>query len=297
MRYHSFHLTIESELPLPELTGSDAVGTPDVRIVRGRVPAEGLADGEQKGPFLWVGNGTLWLRVPDVARFLIRDGKEILVDTEKDADDDSVRVFLLGSAMGALLTQRDWLVLHGNAVRVGDHALVCVGDSGTGKSTLATGFMRRGHPVLSDDLVPIDPDGRALPGPPRIKLWQDMATQLDIDTRDLRRIRPGLEKFHLPLDDDRRRVPIPVRWIYVLDTHPGDNITLNPIEGLERFPILHDNSFRLRFIKGMGRESEHLAQCAQLAARVRLARVTRPSDGFSLEGVLDLILQDAATHP
>ncbi|MEY2631638.1 MAG: hypothetical protein RIR00_292, partial [Pseudomonadota bacterium] len=156
--YSAYNLKIASDLPLPELSllpEADAQ-SPDVTISLGAVQPEGLPDGQQLGPFLWTSPSQLWLQVPHVARFLVSHGTEIRVDPEPGIDEDSLRVFLLGSAFGALLFQLGYLVLHGNAIRIGDQCMICVGPSGAGKSTLAAGFMQRGHTILADDVVPVD---------------------------------------------------------------------------------------------------------------------------------------------
>ena len=212
MRFSAYNLIIESELTLPELLPCLNACLPDVHILIGSVSD----DGQQLGPFLWVATDTLWLQIPHIARFLISKGNEIVIDPEPGIDEDSLRVFLLGSAIGALLFQRGYLVLHGNAIRIGDLCMVCVGYSGAGKSTLAAGFMQRGHAVLADDVVPVDSLCRALPGFPRIKLWQDVADKLAINTADLRRIRPNTEKFNYPLGQLFTDQPLPIRWVYLL---------------------------------------------------------------------------------
>ncbi|WP_207459235.1 hypothetical protein [Azospirillum sp. SYSU D00513] len=299
MFYISYGLTIASELPLPELAVRQhgAETEADIRIGIGVVDTEGLADGRQIGPFLWVSATALWLRIPRVARFLVTGGSRILIDPEPGIDEDSLRVFLLGSAMGALLFQRGCLVLHGNAIRIGDQCMVCVGRSGAGKSTLAAGFMQREYPVLADDVVAVDGDCRALPGFPRIKLWQDVASQLGIDTANLRRIRPNTEKFNLPVAATEAGSPLPIRWVYILGSDHGEEMTLEPIRGLHRFQPLHDNTYRVRFLNGMALKPQHLALCGRLAGRIRLARLTRPRDGFSLDRMIERILADIAEYP
>ena len=172
--YTCYGLTIQSQLPLPELlhavSSVPEIAPAEVDIRIGPVAPEGLPGGTRLGPFLWVTVSSLWLQVPKVARFLVSEGREIVIDPEPGIDADSLRVFLLGSALGALLFQRGLLVLHGNAIRIGEQCMVCVGHSGAGKSTLAAGFLRRGHEILADDVVPVATDCRALPGFPRFSI-------------------------------------------------------------------------------------------------------------------------------
>jgi len=299
VRYTAYLLSIECELALPELLPDPSTGArgPDVRIRLEDVSPHGLENGIQLGPTLWANREQLWFQAPNVARYLVQRGDTILIDPEPGIDEDSIRVFLLGSAFGALLFQRGYLVLHGNAVRVGDQCMVCLGDSGAGKSTLAAGFMQRGFDLLADDVVPVDSGCRALPGIPRIKLWQDTASRLGIDTADLCRILPDIEKFHYPLASAAAGLPLPVRWVYLLSAGNTDDIQCEPIRGMERFRPLYDNTYRVFFLEGMGLEPEHLRLCGELAGRIRLARVTRPQEGFHLDPLLDLLLTDMEKNP
>jgi hypothetical protein len=50
--------------------------------------------------------GHFRLDVPGVARYSVEDGKRILIEPMADATPEKVRLFLLGSTIGALLYQR-----------------------------------------------------------------------------------------------------------------------------------------------------------------------------------------------
>lgn len=300
MRYTAYNLSIDSEIDLPELfpMHTSNAEPADVKIHFGSIAPEGLADGQQLGPFLWVTPVSLWLQVPQVARFLVSNGNAIRIDPEPGMDQDSIRVFLLGSVFGALLLQRGHLVLHGNAVRIGDQCMVCVGRSGAGKSTLAAGFLQRGYEILADDVVPVDSDCRAVPGFPRIKLWQDVADRLNIDTAGLCRIRPNLEKFNYPIALAADTPPLPIRWIYILGSNNVfQEFQIESIQGLQRFQPLRNNTYRVGFLDGMGLKAEHMKLCGQLAGSIRLARITRPNNGFMLERLIDRLLADISENP
>ncbi len=299
MQYTGYNLLFQSDIPLPELLSheSDKNALPDVTIRFATIGSDGLPDGKQLGPFLWVSAKELWLQIPKVARFLVQGGNTILIDPEPGIDEDSLRVFLLGSALGALLFQRGYLVIHGNAIQIGDQCMVCVGQSGAGKSTLAAGFMKRGYPILADDVVPVDKACNALPGFPRIKIWQDVADHLKIDTSGLRRIRPNIEKFNYPLQQQFAAEPLPIRWIYILGSENIDNIRFEPIQGMQRFPLLYNNTYRARYLEGMEIKPLHLQLCGKLASKIRLAKVTRSQSGFALDQLIDHLLADMASNP
>lgn len=288
--YHAYGLTFASEIELPELAlAPDASQPPQVQISLGAVPPQGLEGGRQISPFIWVSDGQFWLEVPDIARFLVRDGAQIVVQPAPSIDMASVRVFLLGSGLGALLFQRGLLVLHGNAIEMGQGCLVCVGPSGVGKSTLTAAFMQRGYRVLADDVVPINDQGMAIPGFGRIKLWQDVADRLHISTDGLQRIRPQLEKFNLPLGDAFCDSPRKVVQICLLSEHLDDDITQSPVTGIEKFTLLRANTYRQRFMAGMALQPQHLQQCGALAGQVAITRVARPKSGFRIDDLVDAL--------
>lgn len=294
--YQLHGLTVSSIVALPELLHAPAGATPQVHIRHGRVDPDGLANATTLGPFCQAGARHLWLNVPEVARYLISDGHSITIDPRPGVDDASVRVFLLGSGLGALLFQRGFLVLHGNAIRVGDACLVCAGHSGTGKSTLAASFLRRGHEILADDVIAVNDAGEAIPGFPRLKLWRDAAERLGIDTGGLQRIRPTLEKFNYPLEDGFCGETLPIRWLYILHTRNRPGYELEPVHGMARFEPLRRNTYRVRYMDGMTLQAGHLRLCGQLAGKIRLVRVHRARAGLSPDDLAGILLEDALAH-
>lgn len=296
-RYSCYGLTIDSEIPLPDL-GTPATASPttsgpaDLTIRYGALDAPDPADVSPLG--LWRHGTVCGIEVPDVGRYEARHGTEILVDPLPDADPRAVRLFLLGSAMGATMMLRGALVLHGNAIRVGDACAVVLGHSGAGKSTLAAEFDRRGFDVLSDDVVPVDGDGLALPGYPRIKLWDDALDRLGRSTADLERIHDAHEKFQVPLQRSALE-PLPLRWVYVLERHAGEELSLDQAHGAVAFALLHEHTYRNDLVLGGDAAAAHLQQCAGLIGRARITRVLRPAGTMTAETTAAAILADIGT--
>jgi len=131
-RYIVFGLVTVSELDLPELRRDAASESiPDIVISLGVIAEAERASGMYK-----TADGAL-LVVEDVARYLIKDGAQIVVEPRPGTPLANVRLFLLGSAMGMLIHQRGLLPLHGNSIEIDGCAFAFVGQSGAGKSTLA----------------------------------------------------------------------------------------------------------------------------------------------------------------
>ena len=290
--YRCYGLVIRSDIELREL-GADPVApsTPvDVVIQRGSVgPPPPSAVELPWG--LWRDGDVCGVDIPDVARYEVSRGERIVVDCHPQADERDVRLYLLGTMLGAILMQRGHLVLHGNAIRVDSSAAVVVGRSGAGKSTLAAEFSRRGLDLLSDDVVPVDATGNALPGYPRIKLWGDALEALGLDTDGYERIIASRAKFHVPISRGRLDA-LPLRWVYVLETHAGPELELTEAAGVDAFELLHEHTYRRELLADRAASWQHLQQCAGVAERARVARVLRPAATMTAEATADAILAD-----
>lgn len=277
------------------MPAASAAAAPELSIRVGRVDPGGLRQGQRLGPHVHGAPGLLWFCVPGVARFLVAEGREIVVDPAPGVDEEDVRVYLLGSAVGALLHQRGLLVLHGNAVRVGAAAVVCLGASGSGKSTLAAAFVRRGHPALVDDAVPIDAGGQALPGVPRLKLRGDAVRRLGIDPRGLRAVHPEAGKFSFPLEGPQfHGDAVPVRRLYVLGVHDGPGIAIERPRGAHCLQPLVAHTYRYAFVMAMGLQASHLGHCGRLVGSAGLRLLRRPVAGVGPDAVVDALISDLA---
>jgi len=294
--YTAFGLMIQSELPFRELLSTPCADNDEdvITIKLGSVDPHGLNGlPPPKGVFYQVTSSKLWLHVPDVARFQVTNGHQIIIQPLTETDEDSIRLFVLGSCMGALLMQRNLFLLHGNAISINDGQSVSfVGNSGVGKSTLSGAFFRRGYSILADDICAMNTQGRVMPSFPQIKLCADAAQQLQIDTQSLNRIMPSLNKFAVPLGGQFHPVASKLKVVYVLDTHHQDNITITPLVGMEKLDALQNNLYRKQYLNE--RESVYacLKQCMQIASQIDIARITRPIKGFKLDELVDVIESD-----
>lgn len=256
--YSVFGLAIQSEIALPELLPSDRHSNADVVISGGSVPE---IDAAPSGISAY--NGALVFAVPGVARYLIADGRSITVDAEHCAPDRNVRLFLLGSALGALLHQRGLLPLHANAVEVDGRAVAFMGESGAGKSTLAAWFHDQGHRVIADDVcvVGFDASGEpyAAPGLPRLRLWAEALELMGRESDSLDRSYVGEEqydKFDVPIDPDfTARTAIPLAGLYVLNR--GEEFSVERLKGIKAAEVIFANTYRGAYVRAAGGQQNH----------------------------------------
>jgi hypothetical protein len=273
--YRVFGLKVRSEIPLPELIGDDAAGEPDICIVRGTVGASpALGD-------LQVNGGAATLLIPEVAQYRIEHGCRITVDAAAGAPEANVRLYLLGSAFGALLHQRRLLLLHANGVEVDGRAIAFSGESGAGKSTLAAWFHDHGYRVLADDVCAVDmasgEQPLVRPGIARLRLWREVLTHTGREPGDYQQSFVGdatLDKFDVPLRNVVKSTSaFPLAAICLLER--GDSPHVERIGGVAAVEAVYANTYRGRFITKVGSSSEHWSAVVKLAQHVPVLRVTR----------------------
>lgn len=283
--HHVFGLTLGSALPCPELPRAPAGSTPQVRVELARLPAGAATQ--------TVGPGCYEFAIRDVARYRVERGERILVDPEAGASEGDVRLWLLGTALGALLHQRGLLPLHASALVSGGRAYAFCGVSGAGKSTLAAALHRRGLELLTDDVGLVVPESEAVwfhPGFPRIKLWRDALGHFGLDTAPLTRDFSRADKFHLRLEERFQTAARPLRHVYLLERAEDDRVSIEPLRGHLAIATLREHTYRPGLVRRIGRPAEHLRQCGRIAERVRLFRFRRPWRLERLDEALDALL-------
>src|SRR4051812_142579 len=107
--YEAYGLGIKSEIRLPELIVGEL--PVDVIIQKGNTGLP-LPKPNEKGNhfhatpeyvhFYWPGEGSM----------LVLDGSRIILDSVQDVDEFALRLSILGPGLGAILHQRENLVLH-----------------------------------------------------------------------------------------------------------------------------------------------------------------------------------------
>jgi hypothetical protein len=275
-------LSVNSEIMLPGLhAASGGPGQPDVTIRRGPVPTT-LAGAEALGPTWQMAGKRFLLRVPKVARFLLSDGRDIAFEAEPGADDGDIPIFILGTAFGILLHQREQIVLHASAVRVNRSAILFCGPSGAGKSTLAAALAQRGYPLITDDFCAITltregtpivhPDGRQL------KLWAQAIDKLDLGDSRGARVRSRVEKFYVDPGEAHTEA-LPVGALYALRG------ALPPLEaGIERpnvveaALILRRVAYRPRLVNRMRQRVNYFHAATTIANKAGIFYLTRTLD-------------------
>jgi len=283
--YWAYGLRIHAEIACPELPPhSIATGDPDVTIQL--LPP--LADCPSE-PFSFDVQPNLFtLVVPGVARYRVEDGKRVFIEPLADAAPEKVRLFLLGSTMGALLYQRGLFPLHGSAVETPWGAMIFVGAQGAGKSTLAAEFHRQGYRLLSDDVcaVAATQDGlRILPALAHFRLCADAYERLGNPAE----ARFDVDKFVVPMGEGYCVDPIPLRAIHILMDHGDEMPNFTVLRGFDRIQRLLENLYRPQYLKGQQTAGEQMRLAGLIAQQSTLACVARRRDTEAIPALVSFL--------
>ena len=284
-------LNVHSELVLPKLASSVSEGeVAQINIRLADIPNHHF--GRNVGHFSHeLSPEVYYLYIEGTARYLISHGNDIVVDSLAEADERNVSLFLLGSAFGVLLHQRNLLPLHASTVKVGEHCIAFIGESGAGKSTLAALLDRSGLSVMGDDLCPVGINRSHEPETwasfPRIKLWSDVLGRLNYDPQTLTRDSVQDDKYHVPLQGDPVKECMPLTHIYLLGTTKNRLRTeIEEITGNRAMQALLNNVYRSELLTSEHHRERIFHQCATIVNGTTLFRLDRHMDLAEMDKVV-----------
>jgi hypothetical protein len=295
MVYKAFGLNINSEIALPELL---RVNVPeelvDVVIELGDLSALWSEASDPNEDFVISENLCMFMN-PDVAIYSVQEGKKIIVSPVKGSSEDIIRLYILGTCMGAILLHRKILPLHGSAIAIEGKAYAFVGDSGAGKSTIASALLRKGYQLLSDDVIPVSMSKENIPmvtpAYPQQKLWLESLNQFGMTTSDYRPLFERDTKFAVPVQSQFVNKPLPLAGVIELVKTENSEIDMHPILNLERFYTLFNHTYRNFLIAQSGLMDWHFNASASIVNKIDLYQLRRPSTRFTANELVDLILE------
>ncbi len=230
-------------------------------------------------PWCHATSSTYLLHIEGVARYLVRDGEEIVISPSPQALLLDVRAYLLSTVFVVLCQQRGLLPLHASAV-CGDAGVVAfVGESGQGKSSLAAHLEERGFPVIADDICLIDPaqPGELMVAPtaPWLKLWRTSLEGLGRPADDLTRVFSDDDKYRLPLAAQADSQPL--RSLVFLDREVSTMVVkLEELSAVAAVPRLMNLTHQAYLLEATGQRKESFLRCSRVCSQAKAYRLIRP---------------------
>jgi hypothetical protein len=301
-KYKAYGLVINSVMPLPELPiakEEDVLTETKVIIDYQTVDWQPSIQTDENRSWHIEGE-SVYFYWKYGGKFLVRGGKEILVDPLPNLEKDYIiRQPILGPLLGMILHQRNYLILHASGIRIGDRACLFMGVKGQGKSTMAATLYGRGHQMMVDDVAAIYFDGSGnpilLPGFPQIKLWPDsVKSALGDRPESFSKIHPLIEKRARPTFDGFFSKPLPLERIYILQI--GSNLEIKQLNPQEAIKELIGNSYVAMNLghkfSQLNNVAHHFRQSASLINQVSVCSLERPRSLDLLPEVARLVEED-----
>ena len=261
--YAIFDILIDCDMALPELLESYD-GSPFLLVRRGKSLDDYPIDWYHE----WQYNNTTYLRFghlnskhilefPGVSCFSISlSDMTIEYHARPDIPPESIRHLLLDQVIPRTLGQLGRLVLHASAIKLTDGSgIAFLGDSGWGKSTLASSFLESGAQLISDDCLLIEKNANKLTGTNSyqgVRLLNDSANAIFPDQSETAPVAHYSEKRRLFLSStDMPDLPaITALDALFLLTNPAENsadepIMIEVVRGVEEMMSLIKQTFVL----------------------------------------------------
>ena len=288
--YRAYGLCVCSAVPLPFNSLPLPPQDVDVTVRLGAVPVE-LPGRDTVRSAMWQARPDAFLmEVEGVARYLVEGGRNVTV-APLGGDDADVAAFLANTPFTVLLQRRGVLTLHGASVATDQGAVLLLGRSGIGKSSLAAALVERGSPLIADDVTGIaiaDERVLALPASTSLRLWADTLEQMRWRGRGESRMRRGVEKYLVAAQRSCAE-PMPVRTVFVLTASASNVIGIEPVSERDALSLLWSNTHRRYAMDAIGKGRTRFRAVAAMAHRVPVALVTRPHHPFLLDALADRI--------
>ena len=293
--YRAYGINIKSAIRLPDLIKT--ASPPEVNIRYGEIP-DSLVDFifgaaeifERPGCKIRAAPGVMYIEWQRVGKILVRGGVEVIVEPEHACGEDDLQPFLIGPVLSVLLQQRGFFVLHASAVEINGAAVAFLGAKGDGKSTLAAHLQARGHRLISDDIVPVNPDDDrsiVFPGFPRINLFEDSIAAVGEQPDNFPLLHKFVEKRSFKYRDKFSTAPIPLRCLYILSE--SEEVGLEILSPASAFMEITRHTYLNRYLKALDCQPEHFRQCRQLIQKIPVLKLNRPHNFAVMDEVCGLL--------
>ncbi|QAY68450.1 aldolase [Paenibacillus protaetiae] len=297
--YQAFGQTIQSDILLPELIMADSpISDIDVTI-RYENLSRKLNEFIQNRTSYQIKKGYFAFYVPEVACFVIENGDMISVYPDKQENLDRIRLYVLGTCMGAILHQKQIVALHGSAIVIQDKAYAFVGDSGQGKSTLASAFIQQGYKLLTDDVIAIkmiNDNPMVMPAYPQQKLWQESLAAFGMNPERYSPLFDRETKYAVPVSSNFINTPVPLAGVFELTKLDCELPKLISYSTLEGMHLLYRHTFRNLLLSAEDLKDWHFDASVHMVSHLGLYRLERPIHTFTANQLASLVKSVAVAY-
>lgn len=298
--YNVYGLFVESEIIMPELismTQADFENSEDekkVFISLKNMP-ESIKKDIESGEIHYFSKEECWFVIKEIGIFRMLNGNEIYVENIGGNNID-IKAFILGSAFGCILIQRDTLAIHGGVILINDSGIIISGHMGAGKSTLISALIKNGNKFLADDVSVMEVNETEIMANfayPQQKLCRDAAINMGFNLDNMLKIDDERDKYALKGHENFLCSKSQVKYMFELfikNDIEDRSVSLVEVKGVEKLQRVVQNIYRTGIAETIGFKGEYFKNIITFANNIKYYKILRPRNMFSVnEQILKLM--------
>ena len=291
--YRVYGVNIESKIEVPEFEVIDSNSDIDVKLSFGVVNEE-IIDLITQGHRAKYEKQDMWFYIEDVAIFHIYNGDTVTIEPMGDKNNKMIKLYIMGSVMGMILLQRNMVAIHGGGIVIDGKGCIFTGQKGAGKSTITTALRNKGYKFIADDVcsINIGETNTIHHGFGYQKLCEDAMEKLGYNLNEFEPFRGDLNvnKYIVPAFDEFTKEEVPLEAVFELAVGDVDEVKIEEILGANKMNKLIENIFRVEMLRYSGGiDPIYFKKCLDIAKEIKMYKITRPKDIFTVEEQINLI--------
>ena len=197
-----------------------------------------------------------WYELADF--YIPLDNRQIVCFPRDGPSMEYIWPCLIGPVFSFALAQWGTICLHASAVNFRGQAISFLAMRGGGKSTLGLYFLKKGHALVTDDILPLAENAGeiyAVPSYPEMKLWPETVVHFLGEGIELPKVHPEIEKRWVEMGKVYGTFspdPLPLRAIYLLELDHLDQgetgVTITPLDRKEGMMVLIKNTSQVAML-------------------------------------------------
>lgn len=291
--YRVYGLNIQSSIMIPELEVIDNNCDVDVKLSYGVVNDE-IKELIETGSVANYEKLDMWFHIKDVAIYHIYNGDTVVIEPYENASFKTIKLYILGSVLGLALLQKNMVAIHGGGIVINGKGCIFTGEKGAGKSTISTALRQKGHKFISDDVcsINIGEIKTINHGFAYQKICEDAMVKLGYNIEQFEQFRGDLNinKYLVPAFEQFTKEETPLEAIFELTVGEVDQVEIEELIGAKKMNIILENIFRVERLRYCGGINPiYFKKCLEIAKSIKLYKITRPKDAFSVDEQIRLI--------
>ena len=286
--YKVYGVKIRSDLEFPQLITDEVGAYFDTEIEA--VPLSERIQEQWPGKRYEFGREYSWLS-NKTCQIQVYDGERITYALTGKGNPEWLQTYILGYGMSMLALQRDMLPIHCSVVADEKGAVLIAGESGAGKSTATTAFLKAGYTLMADDMAWVD-GTMVYPAFPYQKLCRDVVEREGYDLDELIYIDEQKDKFLARYRGEFSTEARMMKGFILLHMTSEEQVTVRELTGFDRLHVYVGNLFLRRLMTKEQKYAPHIGKIGlEMASKVPLLCIGRPMGKDTAEEVVQAAMK------